>query len=175
MADEYVLLDSYPTPHEAHLAANTLRAVGIPVRIADEAAVGTMPHLELALGGVKVFVPESDVEDAVRILRGDVDLVSQPYREPGPAEDLDEVSDDLADSSTRTIEDTASRALRASIFGLFLCPVLLQAYSISLLLKLPTNVRAVSPRSSTRARASWAINVAVLVLAAVAFAAHLSR
>lgn len=171
--DEFVLLDSFPTPHEAHLAANALRAVHIAVKIVDESAVSALPHLELALGGVKIFVPSEDVDDAIRILRGDVDLAEHPYREPSD-DDLAEVDDEDEELAAheRATDDTASRAFRSSVLGLFLCPGLLHLYSVSLLLKLPS--AGMSGKAVMRARLAWLINASVFVLAVLGLLRYLS-
>lgn len=169
MDDEFVLLDSFPTPHEAHLAANALRAVEIPVRIVDEAAVGLMPHLESALGGVKLFVRESDVDDADRILRGDADLADQPYREAAPDNSIVELLEQDPEAAQREAigEEACSRALRASIIGLFLCPGPLHVYSSILLLRISRSGERLSARSAGRVRIAWAVNAIVIVLAAI--------
>ena len=172
--EDFVLLDSFPTPHEAHLAANALRAVEIPVKIVDESAVSVMPHLELALGGVKIFVREQDVEDAARILRGDADLAEQPYREPAEDDALAErAPDDLTEyDPPNPDEDKVSRAFRASIIGLFLCPVVLQAYSVVLLAGVSRD--GLSAGAIGRARIAWAINLVVLAAALVVLYRHLA-
>lgn len=167
--DEFVLLDSFPTPHEAHLAANALGAVEIPVRIVDEATVGLMPHLESALGGVKLFVRESDVDDAARILRGDADLADQPYREAAPDDSIVELleQDPEAAQQEAIAEEVCSRAFRASIVGLFLCPIVLHVYSTILLLQVSGTGEHLSARSAGRARMAWAVNAIVIVLALI--------
>lgn len=174
----FVLLESFPTPHEAHLAANALRAVRIPVKIADESTVSAMPHLELALGGVKLFVPASDLEDAIRILRGDADLAIHPYREPADDEslyepDVEEEDDLLSMKDVRVMEDHAHRAFRASIVGLLVCPGLFHLYSISLLLQLPSNRQELSEKARSRARIAWGINAIVIVIALLAVVSYL--
>ena len=168
--DEYVLLDSFPTPHAAHLAANALRAVNIEVRIANESAVSALPHLETALGGVKLYVREADYDDAARILHGDADLVEQPYREHADslAPPDDESDDDSALAQPTGYDDMATRAFRASVVGLFLCPLVLHAYSLSLLLRLPGS-KGISKQALQRARVAWVINGVVALLALLGF------
>ena len=173
---EFVLLDSFPTPHQAHLAANALRAVHIPVKIVDESTVSALPHLELALGGVKLYVPESDVEDAERILRGDADLAEQPYREPAEdslIDEFDEVSETSELQSARAVDDDVFRAFRASIVGLLLCPFLLHLYSASLLLQLPSKGAGLSHKARQRARIAWGINVVVIILGIIGLIRYL--
>lgn len=173
---DFVLLDSFPTPHQAHLAANALRAVNIPVKIVDESTVSVLPHLELALGGVKLYVPESDVDDAERILRGDADLADQPYREPAGdelVEELDEPIESLEAQASHALDEDVSRAFRASIVGLILCPFLLHLYSASLLVQLPAQGAGLSPRARRRARIAWGINAVVIVLGLIGLIRYL--
>lgn len=55
--------------HEAQFLVSVLAADGIDARVPDEFTLGSRPHLALALGGVRVIVPESDFERADEILR----------------------------------------------------------------------------------------------------------
>lgn len=166
MPDDFVFIESYPTPHDAHLAANALRAAGIDVRMTDEATVGALPHLELALGGIKLFVREADAEDAVLILRGepqeqdsDSAKAASDERWPGPRSD----------------EETAKRAFHAAVVGILICPILLHAYSISLLLRIPSTSTPLSRRARRSARWAWLLNVAVLAAGAIGVVQLLSR
>jgi hypothetical protein len=176
VSDDFVLLDSFPTPHAAHLAANALRAVNIDVRITNESAVSALPILETALGGVKLFVREEDFEDAARILHGDADLADRPYREHAdsiaPTDEEPDDDSELAEPSG--YDDMATRAFRASILGLFLCPVLLHVYSLSLLLRLLGNKKELSQQASRRARVAWVINGLVAVLSLVSLWRYLA-
>jgi len=171
--EDFVLLDSFPTPHDAHLAAASLRAVGIDVKITNESAVSALPHLETALGGVKLWVRESDVDDAERILHGEADLVDLPYREHAeslapPQEESDDDEDDSL-AQPAGFDDMATRAFRASIVGFFLCPLVLHLYSVTLLMRLPKEGKGMSVQAARRARVAWVINAVVLVLSLLGF------
>lgn len=62
--ERLVRIASFQHPHEARLLASRLEAAGIFVAVQDEHA--GWPEC----GGVKVLVPESDVAESQRILRG---------------------------------------------------------------------------------------------------------
>ncbi len=56
-------------PHEAHLARGVLEAGGIAVALQDELTVQVHGFYSNAIGGIKVQVPENDVEAALEILK----------------------------------------------------------------------------------------------------------
>jgi len=62
---------SFHEAYAAHIARAKLEAEGIPVFIADEHVIGVQPLAWVALGGVKVRVPEGYAEQALRVLRED--------------------------------------------------------------------------------------------------------
>jgi hypothetical protein len=63
-----VTIASYSTAYEARLVRGELEAFGIDATLADENAVSLNWLWSNALGGVKVQVPESEVEAALGIL-----------------------------------------------------------------------------------------------------------
>ena len=69
------------TPGEAHILQSRLQADGVPAVVTDAHIVGTNPFLTMAVGGVRVLVPESDFERAREIVsaieRGDYRLDEQ--------------------------------------------------------------------------------------------------
>jgi hypothetical protein len=69
------------TPVEAHMLQSRLQAYGVPAVVTDAHIVGTNPFLTMAVGGVRVLVPESDFERAREIVsaieRGDYRLDEQ--------------------------------------------------------------------------------------------------
>jgi Putative prokaryotic signal transducing protein len=69
--DDYVIVRSFPDGTSAHLAAGALEAAGIPVRFADEYAASLYP-LGTLVGGVKLLVPRSALNDAEAIPAGPV-------------------------------------------------------------------------------------------------------
>ena len=52
----------------AHIALTKLREAGIEAHLQDEHTVTVDPLLSLAVGGIKLFVPNEQVEDSERIL-----------------------------------------------------------------------------------------------------------
>ncbi len=61
-----LLATSFSAPETAVLVS-LLRSYDIPACVLD-GHTGTMPTMILALGGNRVFVPEGDYEDALRII-----------------------------------------------------------------------------------------------------------
>jgi hypothetical protein len=55
-------------PMHAQLLKSVLEDSGVPVLIPNEYSAQTMPHLILAMGGVRVQVPEEQVETAQRLI-----------------------------------------------------------------------------------------------------------
>jgi hypothetical protein len=75
---DLVLIARLFTPVEAHMLQSRLEAEGVPAVVADDQIVGVNPLLTMAVGGVRVLVPESDAERAREIVsaieRGDYRL-----------------------------------------------------------------------------------------------------
>ena len=75
---DLVLIARFFTPVEAHMLQSRLQADGVLAVVIDAQLVGVNPLLTLALGGVRVLVPESDYERAREIVsaieRGDYAL-----------------------------------------------------------------------------------------------------
>jgi len=65
---EVVTAASFSTPYEAHLAKDRLEANGIMAVIADEYTAGMNWLLSNAIGGVKVQVDKTDLENALKVL-----------------------------------------------------------------------------------------------------------
>jgi hypothetical protein len=78
---DLVLIARLFTPIEAHMLQSRLEAEGVAVVVADDHIVGTNSFLTMAVGGVRILVPESDVERAREIVRaierGDYRLAEQ--------------------------------------------------------------------------------------------------
>ncbi|VAW39004.1 hypothetical protein MNBD_DELTA02-212 [hydrothermal vent metagenome] len=81
MQDELKTVASFSTAVEAHLLAATLEAAGIEAVICDEHTVTMNWLYSNLIGGVRVKVRETDLEDAQRILKTE----STP---PSSAEDI---------------------------------------------------------------------------------------
>jgi hypothetical protein len=82
---DLVLIARFFTPVEAHMLQSRLQAEGVPAVVADAQIVGVNPLLTMAVGGVRVLVPESDFERAREIVnaieRGDYRLDDQKASE----------------------------------------------------------------------------------------------
>jgi Putative prokaryotic signal transducing protein len=82
---DLVLIARFFTPVEAHMLQSRLQADGVLAVVVDAQLVGVNPLFTLALGGVRVLVPESDYERAREIVsaieRGDYALDDQKASE----------------------------------------------------------------------------------------------
>ncbi len=94
MADRIVTVATYGTVHEAHLAKNELEEAGIRTVLADEEVVGSLWHVGIAVGGVKVQVNESDLEKACEI-------INQTF---GEAEEAAPLTDDDLEAQALAME-----------------------------------------------------------------------
>lgn len=68
MMKDWLEIIAFTYPHEANLAKGLLEASGIEVIIKDELTVQVNNFYSNAVGGVKLFVEKSKVEEAVSIL-----------------------------------------------------------------------------------------------------------
>jgi len=68
MAGSLRVIAKYGTPEEAHLLRNRLEAAGIRVFLDGETTAAWAWHFANALGGVKLLVPEEDLEAAREVL-----------------------------------------------------------------------------------------------------------
>ncbi|NBB78737.1 MAG: DUF2007 domain-containing protein [Verrucomicrobia bacterium] len=62
------LIATYSKPEEAHLAASLLEGNGITVNVRDADTVGNYWMYSNAVGGVKIEVPDAEVDKAKEIL-----------------------------------------------------------------------------------------------------------
>ncbi len=74
----WAVLRRYSTPLEAPVVRGHLEAAGIPCFLRDEHTIGVNWLYSNALGGVRLCVPEEELERAKEILTGDAE-------ESGPA------------------------------------------------------------------------------------------
>jgi hypothetical protein len=68
MPEQLVTVGTYGTTFEANLVKGKLEANDIDAVLDDENMVNVNPFLTNMLGGVKVLVPESELEEARRVL-----------------------------------------------------------------------------------------------------------
>lgn len=66
---DWIEVTSFTYPHEAHLAKSLLEASDIDVIIKDEYTVQVNNFLSNAIGGVKIFVEESNAQEAFLLLK----------------------------------------------------------------------------------------------------------
>lgn len=120
---------------EAEMARSQLVASGIAAHLGNAQTIGVLPMHTLALGGVRVLVPAEDEARAREIL-GPLD---------GPDEDdpgeLDAAGDRDSPTMPAALVATAEgdawmrRAAAAAAFGALLVPVVLNLFSIAVLVR----------------------------------------
>lgn len=86
MKEKMVLVATFSSVHEAHLAKASLEAAGIPAFTSDEHLVSAQPLYSNALGGVKVWTPAAFSEEARALLSGPEDSYEKKPAEKRPAE-----------------------------------------------------------------------------------------
>jgi hypothetical protein len=69
MPEQLVTVGTYSTAYEANLVKSELEAFDIDAVLADDNAINMNWLWSNAIGGVKVRVPESEMEEARRIMR----------------------------------------------------------------------------------------------------------
>ena len=165
MAGKLVTVGTFDMPTEAHLAKGLLEANGLTAFLADELTVGVAWHLSNAVGGIKLQVPETDVERATGILAAREDpsidaeegLSNLPEMEESEYEPLPSASDKAVD-----------RALRAALLGLILFPFFpLYFYSLWLLGRLLFSGEKVSHHKRRRMRLAVLLNLPMFVILGV--------
>ncbi|MGV3541146.1 MAG: DUF2007 domain-containing protein [Rufibacter sp.] len=76
LKDTLVIISTYASPIDAHLAKNKLESEGILSFLFDENLVSMNPLLNISVGGIKLKTLASDAEQALAILNG---VQEQPY------------------------------------------------------------------------------------------------
>jgi DNA-directed RNA polymerase subunit RPC12/RpoP len=71
---ELAVIATFSFPHEAQLARSKLEAFDIPAFVLDEHTINMHWLYSDALGGVKLAVPRSQVENALQLLQEDAAL-----------------------------------------------------------------------------------------------------
>ncbi|MFN3202001.1 MAG: DUF2007 domain-containing protein [Bradymonadia bacterium] len=128
MTDEWVELASLPDIAAAHLMKSQLSAYEIPTRIPDEHTASINWLLSNVIGGVRVLVPKSHLEQALEIIGGDgeealaaLEAEALGFNHPGgtPPE-----SPSQSTSNSTDPDELAHSALRSAIVGILLVFVL---------------------------------------------------
>lgn len=100
MKDGFVVAISFWRTPEAGMAASLLRNEGIEVELTDAGLAAINPFLSPAIGGVRLLVPERDVERARALLRErGLDGASAPADLESAALEEEAVSSAPADES----------------------------------------------------------------------------
>ncbi len=68
MSNQLVTVATFPNSLEASLAKQTLEAENIPAFVMDDETVTTAWHLSIAVGWIKLKVPQSHLEEGIDIL-----------------------------------------------------------------------------------------------------------
>lgn len=145
MSDDLVTAAVFGDQTQAVAARLHLEAAGIPAFLADELVAGSIFLWSPAVGGIKLQVPESRLNEAIRLLdeqmpneRGStdwskVDVGDPEIDETATAESAQELSDanHVADTAPEVAagdltlrEQQAEVIYRGWLFGLFVFPVL---------------------------------------------------
>jgi hypothetical protein len=166
-ADSPTVVATYGNVAEAHAVRNELEAAGIPAQVTDEIAGSSLFYVGSALGGVKLVVREKDVPAARKIL-AELDAAGE-RAETDEAMDGDErqredPDDEYDTPAVREKDAQAGRIGRAAVLGPFLCPPLLNIYSLILIAQ--NSDLASDADESVRRKIRWAliINFALVIL-----------
>jgi len=141
-------VDSYTMPLDAELAKIYLESFHIHVDLDGDVLGGAAFALGPMLGGIHLYVNEAESERASALLRD----YHKSLRQPGV-------------QVYESADEQVRRALRTSLLGLVLFPVLLHLHAISVLLRVDR--RALSPKLRLHYLAAWVLSVAVIVAVAV--------
>jgi hypothetical protein len=153
---------AYSTVIEAEMARGRLEAAGIPSRVVDGNTVGMVQVLSHAVGGVKLKVPLTDLEEARAVLVSPAAILD----DDGGDDDGDGADDEAPDaqSAPSSKDQLALRAFRASMIGFVVAPPVLHLWSLSLLVGYATAGGVASSQARRRARTALVVDVVVLGL-----------
>lgn len=165
MPREIVTIATFSSPPEAEIAKGKLEAEGVEAFIPDTAASSILALAQPAMGGIRLQVAVSDAERARDILEGEEDS-EHPYRSSASEHPHEEEVLSKAEQAQAAFDAVATRAFRAAVVGIFLCPGPLQLYAIVKLVGLGSAAKLSA--SGRRAYwAAWVISLGVLGLGAM--------
>lgn len=124
--DSEVVVRRFDAIHEAEMIAGYLRANGVAARIDNAVVVGMNPLWSLALGGIKVYVPREDAEDAVALL-ADLDGPDEHAAGPVPYRSRARAVPRIVPA-----DRIAGRAVLWALAGASILPVVGALYSLHL-------------------------------------------
>ena len=119
MSDRLVTIGSYETPFEANLVKSKLEAFGVDAVLADGETIRLDWLLSNALGGIKVQVPEPDVEEARLVLQSEATREQEEQDMPGAA---NAVCPACGSSNTHYFLDKRGSFSTWLVFGIPLLP-----------------------------------------------------
>jgi hypothetical protein len=122
MADR-VILRRFEFPHEAELCASFLRDQGVGATVDDALLIGQNPFMNIAYGGVKVRVNETEFERANELLAE----LDDSSRDADPSDEPD--SNHVASAPSED-EKRIRRAQTATLIGLVTLPGIIHLYSL---------------------------------------------
>ena len=134
MSDNLVCIASFPDSGTANIARSVLDSEGIAACLGAETSTTMLAYVGPALGGVKLYVFADQVDKAKALLAAhtEQDLIDETESDaehPSPHADDEEES-----PAVRQRTDQIRRAWYAAILGTVLCPVVMNVYSLYLLL-----------------------------------------
>ncbi|HEY1098255.1 MAG TPA: DUF2007 domain-containing protein [Myxococcota bacterium] len=146
-----VVVGRYPSTLTAELARSRLDAAGIGAWLRDAHTAGLGPHLTQAIGGVKVVVAATDVDEALAVLELD------------GAVDDDTAADDDRLATVRNKADEAARYALLLAAGTAIFPVVGHLASVVLLWRARDIGVALSDEGAREARVAVAVDVLTAV------------
>ncbi len=150
---DFVEVGAFTLLADARAVEALLEAEGLVVYVQGADAVGAMPHMSNALGGVRVYVPAADADRAKEIL-------AAGGGEPESAADAAALDGDDATEGPR--EGAARRAFFAAFLGLVFIPGVLHLISLWQLAVYARTPGPVSRRGRRRAVLAAVVDVAAL-------------
>lgn len=139
MSNQLVTIATFPNSLEAALAKQTLEAENIPAFVMDNETVTTAWHLSIAVGLIKLKVPQSYLEEAVDILTAYNIDINPEFNQTEADIDLGEnqPETELENETISQGDRILNQAFKVAVIGLCIFPfLLLQLYSLSLLVYL---------------------------------------
>jgi hypothetical protein len=171
MSDEFVTLATFDDPVHAAMARNYLEAGGVRAFLLDEETVAMNWGISNAVGGIKLQVKASSLEEAEALLdemhagEADDDAAHDPALATAIAtpETVEELQEELDDRSPRDI--AVDRLFVMTVFGLVLWP--LQFFALWMLLTLGSVEGQLSPNRRWKIWVSALLNIPLWLVPAM--------
>jgi hypothetical protein len=160
MTDRLVTVATFANSVEANLARNRLVEAGIKAFLGDEEAVNMAWYWTSALGGIKLQVPEGDVDAALALLTEDTAIDQAAPGEAQQPQEARAAEFDEPEIVPTSREQNANRAFKGAILGLLLWP--LQLYAFWLLLQVFISEERLGPDQRRNALVAAFINLPVM-------------